>query len=176
VLYAATRSARRHRAAVVGGFVTLGIIVAAAMVALVIIQRSRGEATRQANVAIAAKADADQQSKLKQGEMSARIKALEDLNKTGLELQRKVEELKRSKEDLEDRGVQLSTALDQAEVARKQAEHANDDAQLATKAAVAAREDAVRARVETEKLLAKERDRVRKLQSQLGSPVIDDLK
>jgi eukaryotic-like serine/threonine-protein kinase len=175
VLAEATRAHRRRRAAVIGGFITLGLIVAAAMVALVVIQKSRAQATAQARVAIAAKAEADQQSKEKQAALSARITMLEQLNKTSLELQRKVEELNKSKTELEDRGQQLVLALDQAEVARRQAEQATESAIKASQAAIAAREEAVRAKAETEKLLQKERERVRKLQEQLGSPVIPDL-
>jgi hypothetical protein len=176
VLAAANRAARRRRAFVVGGFITLGAIVAAAMVALVIIQKSRLEANRQAKVAVAANIEAQKQSIEKQKEMGARIKALEDLNKTGLELQRKVEELKKSKEELEARGNELALALDAAEIARKDAERASEAAVKASKEAVASREEAVKAKVETEKLLAKEKERVRKLQEQIGSDVIDVLK
>jgi eukaryotic-like serine/threonine-protein kinase len=175
VLAAASRSSRRRRAFVVGGFIFLGAIVAAAMVALVIIQKSRIEATKQARAAEAATVEAGVQSREKQSEMTARIKALEDLNKTGLELQRNVEMLKKSKAELEDREQQLTIALDQAEIARKDAERSSEAAVKSSQAAVASREEAIKAKSETEKLLAREQARVRKLQEQIGS-TIDTLK
>ena len=176
VLAAASRGRRRRRAFVIGGFITLGVIVAAAMVALVIIQKARVEAGRQALAAEAATLRAEQEGRNTKAEMGGRIKALEDLNKTGLELQRNVEALKKSKAELEDRGNQLVMALDQAEIARKDAERAGEAAIKSSQAAIAAREEAVKARNETEKLLQRERERVKKLQEQIGSDVIDVLK
>ena len=176
VIAASTRAARRKRAAVVGGFVFMLAVVAATMVALVVIQRSRGEAKSQAAAAVAAMREAGRQAKEKEEASAARIKALEELNKTGLELQRKVEELKKKKEELELSGRDLALALDEAEVARRDAERSSDAAVKASQAAIAAREEALRAKTETEGLLKKEKERAKKLEVQLGSKVIEDLK
>ena len=169
VISAATRGKRRRRAAVIGGFIILGALVAAAMVALVVIQKSRIEATKQAAAAVEANDEARKQAGEKQQEMGARIRALEDLNKTGLELQRNIEMLKKSKGELEDREQQLTLALDAAEIARKDAERSGDAAVKASQAAILSKEDAVKAKAETEKLLQRERDRVRKLEDQIGT-------
>ncbi len=176
VIAFADRSTRRKRAAVISGFVLMFAVVAGTMVALVVIQRSRAEARSQAAAALAAMREASSQSKAREEASEARIKALEQLNAKGLELERTVAELRKNKQELELRGQELALALDEAEVARKDAERSSDAAVKASQAAIAAREEAVRAKADTEKLLQKEKERVRKLQEQIGSKPADELK
>ena len=174
---------RRRRVGVIAGFVLLSAIVLAAMVALVIIQRSRAEAKDQQEQAEVAKKEAERQLAV------ARAKELERQKFEAAK--NKAEEVTKTTEDklvvadatLVEKNRELTEALNVAleaekkeKLERKRAEDSAERAEKSQKEAVASKEAAEKARAETAKLLKKEKDRADRLQQQLGSPAIDDLK
>ncbi|HEY3805762.1 MAG TPA: protein kinase [Kofleriaceae bacterium] len=178
---------RRRRAAVIGGFVGLGALVVAAMVALVVIQKSRTEAKRQAAIATQAEhaseadkqvaIDARQAAENLNGQLVEKKKEAEDslheMQEKERERQAALTDLSdvkhQSAEDLAKKNQELSIALDQS----KEAEARAKDNEHAAEQAKAAAEVAER---RTTDLLKQEQDRVKGLQKQIGSPIVDDLK
>ncbi|HEX4451895.1 MAG TPA: protein kinase [Kofleriaceae bacterium] len=178
---------RRRRAAVIGGFVGLGALVIAAMVALVVIQKSRTEATRQAAIATQAKqaSDADKQvaddarktAENANGQLVEKKKEAEDALHEMQEKERErqaaltevVDVKHQSAEDLAKKNQELSVALDQSKASEARAkdnEHAAEQAKAAAEVA----------EHRTTDLLKKEQERVKSLQTQIGSSIVDDLK
>jgi serine/threonine protein kinase len=174
---------RRRRNIVVAGFIGLGALVIAAMVTLVIIKQSRDSARRNQQLA------EEQTTKLQESEQTihkqlddlqakerARLAAEEAKIKTG-------HELDLSKEDLAKANVELKDALgksqeneQRARAAQTLAEENAHKAESAQADAVAAKNEALKAKDEVQKLLDKEKERVKALQKQIGSPAIDVLK
>ncbi|HEV7559062.1 MAG TPA: protein kinase, partial [Kofleriaceae bacterium] len=181
---------RRRRTMVIGGFVALSIIVVATMVLLVIIQKRGAEARHN----LLAAEEAEQLAKANQTEAEkqkadadvARAEAVKQLGiahqkekerdaaekakeKADTELVVTGKELDMSKED-------LKKALDHAKRAQAKAEENEAKAERAEGSAVTAQKDAEKSADETKRLLEKEKDRVKALQKQIGSPAIDVLK
>ena len=190
VLSYETATIRRRRAAVIGGFVALGAIVVATMIALVVIQRSRTDAKRSMiearnNEQRATDALADVQTK-----EAARQKA-DTEKRTAEDKARETEaaklvvdtKLDQSQEQLVAKNKELASALaesisaeQRARAEKVRAEDAATAAEKAKKDAEAAKDVAVRAQSETERLLQKEKERLSGLQKQIGSPIVDELK
>ncbi|MEJ7599322.1 MAG: AAA family ATPase, partial [Kofleriaceae bacterium] len=174
---------RRRRVGVIVGFALLSAIVLAAMVALVIIQRSRAEAKGQQQLAEVAKKEAERQLAAAQAKELERQKF--ETAKNQAEAVTKTTEGKLVVADatLVEKNKELTDALNVAleaetkeKLERKRAEDSAARAEKSQKEAVASKEAAEKARAETAKLLKKEKDRADRLQQQLGSPAIDDLK
>src|SRR6185503_7387223 len=126
---------RRRRAAVIGGFIGLGALVVAAMVALVVIQKSRTEAKRQAAIATQAQqaaeldrkkaVDAQQAAENANGQLAEKKKEAEDALHEMQEKERErqaaltevVDVKHQSAEDLAKKNQELSIALDQSKEA-----------------------------------------------------------
>jgi hypothetical protein len=178
---------RRRRTAVITGFVGLGALVICAMVALVVIQKSRTEAKRQAVIATqaeqAAVADRKTADEAKQaavdanGQLVEKKKEAEDALHAMQEKERErqaaltevVDVKHQSAEDLAKKNVELSAALEES----KQAEARAKDNE---KAAEQAQAHAESAQKQTDSLLKQEQQRVKDMQKQIGSPIVDDLK
>ncbi|MFT3694577.1 MAG: protein kinase [Kofleriaceae bacterium] len=178
---------KRRRSAVIAGFVGLGVLVIAAMVALVVIQKSRTEAKKQATIATEASGRAEAEAK----EAVTQKKAAEDANATVVQKQKEAEDAlhamqekererqaaltevvdvkHQSAEDLAKKNVELSKALDES---KRSEERAKDNASAAEKS----KAEAVAAKAQAENLLKQEQERVKKLQNQIGSSIVDDLK
>jgi serine/threonine protein kinase len=183
VVHAMQAAARRRRVAVIVGFALLSAVVIAALVALVIIQKSRAEAKEQQIVAEIAKKEAERQL--------AAAQEKEIQRQTAEAAKVKAEEVTKTTEDklvvadktLIEKNKELTDALNVALEAekkateeRRRAEDQKERAEKASKEAVVQKDAAEKARAETAKLLKKEKDRADRLQQQLGSPAIDDLK
>ena len=175
--------ARRRRIGVIIGFALLSAIVVAAMVALVIIQQSQTEAKEQAILAEVAKKEAERQLAAVQAKEierqkfeDAKIKA-EEVTKTteGKLVVADATLVEKNKELTEALNVALE-AEKKAKDERRRAEDLKERAEKSQKDAVTSKDAAEKARAETAKLLKKEKDRADRLQQQLGSPAIDDLK
>jgi serine/threonine protein kinase len=165
----AARSARVRRALTIAGAMFATFLLVAAGIALVIIQGSREEAKEQAKIANEASAAAQ--------------KRLEEVQKKEIERQRAEAERKiaenetakanvkvaQSDEELQKKNLELEGALAKAEVERKRAEDAADIAMKAQESAEAAQR-------KTQELFKAEQARVKRLEGQLGSAVIDELK
>ncbi len=183
VIHYETAQVRRRRAAVIGGFTALSLIVVATMVLLVIIQKSRTEA--KANLAKAEISERQAQQNLedlqkKEAERLAEEKAKQDALVT---VGKTEEKLDIAKEDLAVTNAELVKALDVAnanEASAKRAQaRAEESARIAEKAqtqAVAAKDETAKANRELQAALKKEQDRVKELVDKLGSKPIPGLK
>lgn len=178
---------RRRRSAIIAGFVGLGLLVVAAMVALVFIQKSRTEAKKQAIVATEAKAAAESDKKIaveakktaedanaqvvqKQKEAEDALHAMQEKERERQAALTEVVDVKhQSAEDLAKKNGELTKALEES---KKSEERAKVNAA----AAEHAKADAMSAKSQTEVLLRQEQERVKKIQAQIGSSIVDDLK
>ena len=182
--------ARRRRALVVGGFVALGAIVVAAMVALVVIQKSRTEAHRQRKTAEVAQVQAEQRLADYQRAEKERI-AAEGAKREAEQAKEKVDvalgeseaELAIKNKELDIKNQELVAALNAATAHAQEAVEAKRRAEANAEAARRAHAEAVAAQAKAEaaeqdaRRLAKEaNDRADRMKAQLGSSTIDDLK
>lgn len=163
------REARRRRTVAVGAVVFLSLLLVAAGVALVVIRRAQFEAETQAAAAKLAEQAATENLQAAEKKERERAAAQAEAEKAAGELRVKQQELV----------VALKDAEEAAEIARQAQEKAQKNA-FAALTAKKASEDA-KARAETarrkvQELLAAEQDRARRLEEQLGSPVMDTLK
>jgi eukaryotic-like serine/threonine-protein kinase len=163
------RAARRRRALTVGGGVVVAALLAAAAVALVVIRTAQQDAELQAAAAREAAGIA------LEAEAEAR-KRLEEVRAKEAERQAASQRAEEASFALQEKNSELLRALHRAEQARQNARVAQLDSEQSAEAARDAREDAVKAAKELEKLLAREQSRVRRLQDQLGSPLVEVLK
>ncbi len=188
---------RRKRMAVIGSFIGLGALVLAAMVALVIIQKSRSETASQRTRAVAAQETAEQAKQVaeqqlalatereqqrlvaEQGQHSAEA-AKEQVEVAKQQVDTK---LGQSEENLRETNTQLTLALgeskqneEKAKTAQRRAEESAAAAQKAQAEALKAKSDADKARADAERAYKIEKDRAEKLKDQLGSTIVDDLK
>ncbi|MDC0712659.1 serine/threonine-protein kinase [Stigmatella sp. ncwal1] len=171
----AARATRWKRALVVGSMVFLSVLVAASLVALLVIRESKKEAERQAMEARQAQEVAQQS-----------LAVAEAREKAQLEAQRKEEEARRKEEeakgqlaaaynDLQRTNGELEGALRRAKYAQWRARVAmkssDKNAAAARRNADAARraeERAIRMAKDLEKRLLEEKERIRRMEDQLG--------
>jgi hypothetical protein len=174
---------RRKRMLVVGAFVGMAGLVIAALVALVIIQKSRDEATKQALIAEQKTAEALKLKKVADDNLAAMQQ--KEKERQAAETAKQVSDVKlgAAEEDLKLKNAELELALAEARANEAQAKEAEDRAKEAQKSAeraqgeaVAAKDDVLKEKVKVEALLRQEQERVKRLQSQIGSPIVDDLK
>ncbi|WP_309892496.1 protein kinase domain-containing protein [Archangium sp.] len=179
----AKKGKRLRQVLLIGSTVFLGLLVIAAVVALVVIRNAQQEAERQAVVAMAAETTA------RNAEAAARTAAAEaeqrlaEVQAKELERQKAQEAAEAAKaqvaltnEELLNKNAALESALTEAEQAQLRARFAKSRAEQSAVSARQAREEAIRAAEELAALLRREQERVQRLQSQLGSPVIEVLK
>ncbi len=181
---------RKRRSMVIAAFIGLGAIVIAAMVALVIIQKSRGEATRNAKKAEIAKVEAEtaktqaEQSLADlQRKETERLAAEDAKKKAEVKLGTTSQALDNATEDLAKTNAELKLALDaslaneeKAKSAAALAEANAKKAQVAATEAAAQRDEAAKQRDRADDLYKAANARAERLQGQLGSKSIDDLK
>ncbi|MBL0216960.1 MAG: protein kinase [Myxococcales bacterium] len=181
---------RKRRSMVIAAFIGLGAIVVAAMVALVIIQKSRGEATRNAKKAEIAKVEAEtaktqaEQSLADlQRKETERLAAEDAKKKAEVKLGTTSQALDTATEDLAKTNAELKIALDaslaneeKAKSAAALAEANARKAQVAATEAAAQRDEAAKQRDRADDLYKAANARAERLQGQLGSKSIDDLK
>jgi hypothetical protein len=170
------RSSRRKKALVVGSTVFLGLLVVASIIALVVIRNAQKEAELQAAVARNA------ESVARKAETEAR-QSLAEVQAKELERQKAAEAAEAAKaevalanDELQSKNSELLSALENAQQAQLRAKYAKGHAERNAAEARRAKEEAIRAAQQLEALLRREQERVSRLQSQLGSPVIDVLK
>ncbi len=163
------RAARRRRTLVAGALAVLSALLLAAGLALVKIQAAKNEADQQR--AIAEKAEHEAKENLVKAELNA--KARDEAAKRAQE----------AAEQLTTKQTALLNALNEAQAAKTEAQRSEERAVInaAEAATQKARSEAAKQRVEeamrkVESLRQEEIERRRKLEQQLGSPVIDELK
>jgi serine/threonine protein kinase len=181
---AQAKKGRRLRSALVAGSTTfLVLLVIAAAVALVVIRNSQREAQRQAAVAQAAEAvargaeTAARAAETEARERLAEVQAKElERQKAQKEAEAANAQVARSNAELLRKNDELIVALQRAQVAQLRARTARKRAEHSAVTARDAQQEAIRAARELSTLLHREQDRAQRLQSQLGSPVIEVLK
>ncbi|MFN0245857.1 MAG: protein kinase domain-containing protein [Kofleriaceae bacterium] len=170
--------ARKKRTAVIAGFVVLSGIVVATMIFLVMIQKSRKEAKRQANAALVAKSEAETQRGEAEVAKVAAEKALADVVKKEAERQKAEQEkqvvvqekqvvtgqLDVAQEDLAKKNKELEEALKTAQANAKKAQEEALKAQEARKIAETEKQKA-------ENLAAIERKRREDMEKQVGKTI-----
>ena len=181
---------RRKRTAVIGGFIGLGVLVIAAMVALVVIQKSRSEATKQAQIARQNEQGYKDQLEETKREEAKRLAAEQaqkqiEAQKKQVEVEKKQVDTKlvAADADLAQKNKDLQESLDKekqaSEIAREAQRAAEESAAKAAKAqkeAEAQKLIAEAAKKEAEAAYQKEHDRAERQTKQLGSKIVDDLK
>jgi serine/threonine protein kinase len=174
---------RRKRTAVIGGFIGLGVIIVAAMIALVVIQRRGQEARHQTELARQSETEAkdalnavkQKEAERQQAEAAKQVvttkldSAEEDLKKKNTELEGALAESKQN-EELAKQNESLAKA--NAAVAETNA----DKAAKAEEEALGEKNQVLQQKQLVEQLLKQEQERVRRLQQQIGSPIVDELK
>jgi len=183
VFVEAKKGKRLKRALFVGSTVFLGLLVIAAVVALVVIRNAQQEAERQAVVAMAAETTArNAEAAARTAELEAKQR-LAEVQAKELERQKAQEAAEFAKaqvaltnEELLSKNNELEDALTRATEAQLRAKSARSRAEQSALTARQAKEEAIRAAQELSALLRREQERVQRLQSQLGSPVIEVLK
>jgi serine/threonine protein kinase len=170
------KAQRRRRAFVIAAFTGLSGLVVAAMVALVIIQKSRDEATQQRAVAVEAQKEAERQldaaqrkEKERQIAEAAKQKAVEEKKVVDVALDK-------SKEQLEEANKELTSALGVSKENEQRAQVAAEQARRAQAQAETAQKEALTAKAEAERLFRRERERAERMAKQVGSTIVDELK
>jgi serine/threonine protein kinase len=178
-----TAAARRRKVATVAGFTVLAVLMIAAMVIAVVIQRRGEEVKRQADIAQQAKIEAEQNLGALQKKEQER--ELAEAEKAKVEAAKQVVDTKldKSQEDLAKKNAELETALDESKQAEERAQaekvRAEDDEKRAQKLqgeAEAAKNEILIQKGTVEALLKQEQERVKNMQKQIGSPIVDELK
>jgi serine/threonine protein kinase len=181
---------RRRRQAVITGFAAMGVLITAAVVALIVIRGAKQAADRNAIAAqhsAVAATTAQKQAEQRLAEVQRK-----EAERLAAEAQRQAAERREARvsnaldltsEELRKTNEELLLALDEANASRERAKRAKETAEdnaeqavAAQKEAEAARQDAVKAKDKVEQLLAREKARAKKLEDQLGSPIVDTLK
>lgn len=163
------RAGRRKRMLVAGGAIFLVLLLLAAGVALVIIRQQARVAKDAAQVAknaaqVAHTAEAEARQRL------VEVQAKE------LERQAAAKRAEEASAALAKKNGELTDALSRAEQARAHAKRAQHLSERNARLARIARAKALQSAQELQRLLAREQDRAKKLEAQLGSPLIEDLK
>ncbi|MFT3842192.1 MAG: protein kinase [Myxococcaceae bacterium] len=163
------REARRRRTLAIGAVIFLSALVAASAVALVVIYRAREDAQSQAVAAKVAEVKATEA--LEQAQTKERERA-----KAQAEAEAAADELRKKQEALVVALDQAREAESNAKIAEQKAVKNKDEALQAKRLSEEAKSRADLARREVSNLLDKEKERAKRLEDQLGSPVIDTLK
>ena len=174
---------RRKRTLVMGGFAGMAVLVVAALIALVVIQKSRTEAKRQA--AIAESKTQEAEAAKQQAEQNLAAMKRKEKERQAAETAKQVVDVKldAAQEDLAQKNAELEAALAEAQANEAQAKSAEERAKAAQHAAeqaqgeaVAAKDEVMFEKAKVEALWRQEQQRVKRLQQQIGSPIVDDLK
>ena len=176
------RAVRRRRALFLGAGVTLTGLLAAATVALVVIRDSQIEAKRQAETAHKAEATARTAAEVAQkAEATARAAEAEARQRLE-EVQAKERERQRAETAKTQAEQAAAVANTQVELTQEELKRKNQELlatlQKAEQARLQAEENAAavrKSKEQAEALLRREQERVKRLQQQLGSSVIDNL-
>lgn len=169
VIDLSARQARRKRGLTIAAIALLGLLAAAATVALIIIAGARAQAQEQADAARIAEADARANLVKAQQKEKERAEAAAKAEKAAADLVLALDAAKQATKDAEEA----------AENARKAELNATRNAKNATEAKLAAenaRKTADRERQKANRLAAEAEARAKRIEEQLGSAVIDDLK
>jgi len=196
VISASTAAERRRRGVTIGVVTFLTLLLVAAAFALFTIRKSEQKAGKnaivakknaviaeeQAKLARAAEADAkkslaiaEDKERQRLEEEKARLAAVKEATKTGIQLEMTYDELIEKKAALEIALADSTQSEARAKEAKERAERNEAEAVQAKRVAELAEDAATKARAETQSLLEKERKRVAELEEQIGQ-MIETLK
>ncbi|WP_414640823.1 serine/threonine-protein kinase [Archangium sp.] len=183
-VFAQAKKGRRLRKALLfGGTTFLGLLVIAAAVALVVISNAQREAQRQAEVALKAEAvarTAEQTARSAEVEAKQRLAEVQAKELERQKAQQAAEaanaQVALANQELLSKNDELLLALKRAQEAQLRAKGAKRRAESSAREARQAKEEAIKAAQSLANLLRREQERAQRLQSQLGSPVIEVLK
>jgi hypothetical protein len=196
VISESTAAERKRRTVTIGVVTFLTILLVAAAFALFTIRQSEKKASKNAIVAKKNAQLAEDQAKLAQAseaeakkalaiaeekerqrleEEKGRLAAVKEATKAGIQLEMTYEELVGKKAELEVALGESEKAREDAKDAQKDAERNEAVAVQAKRVAEAAEAEATSSKAEIERLLAKERQRVKELEEQIGQ-MIETLK
>jgi serine/threonine protein kinase len=163
------KAARRKRALMVGAAGFLVLLLVAAGVALVVIRGAQRNAEQQADAA-------QKSAKMAQTAESEARQRLVEVQAKELERQAAAKRAEEARAAVAKKNEELAQALKRAEHAKYLARRAQRASERSARSARIARRKALDAAKQLETLLAHERDRAQKLEAQLGSPLIEELK
>jgi len=179
----AKKGRRLRKVLLIAGTTFLGLLVIAAAVALVVISNAQREAERQAEVAIKAEAAAriaEQTARSAETEAKQRLAEVQAKELERQKAQQAAEEANAqaalANQELLSKNDELLLALERAQEAQLRAKGAKKRAEFSAREARQAKEEAIKAAQSLANLLRREQERAQRLQSQLGSPVIEVLK
>jgi eukaryotic-like serine/threonine-protein kinase len=178
VVGAHTAAIRRRRLAVTASLIGLSLLVIAAMVTLVIIQKSRNEARRQEAIAVAAQQEAiaqleratrsDQRTQVAETAKKKTDETLEDTNKR---LAASLLESRQNESAAVDARLKAEENEKKAQESEKKAKAAEEKAQLAKDEAVAAKAEVEKQKAEIERVAAERAAKIRRLEAAgIGKP------
>ncbi|HUQ02118.1 MAG TPA: protein kinase [Kofleriaceae bacterium] len=196
VINESTAAERRRRTITIGVVAFLTVLLVAAAMALFTIRQSEKKASKNAIVAKKNASLAEEQAKLAKAseaeaklalasaeekerqrleEEKGRLAAVKEATKAGIQLEMTYEELVGKKAELEVALGESEKAREDAKEAQKDAERNEAVAVQAKRVAEAAEAEATSSKAEIERLLAKEKQRVKELEEQIGQ-MIETLK
>ncbi|HZS42406.1 MAG TPA: protein kinase [Polyangia bacterium] len=170
------RAARRKRQLAIGGGMFLALLLFSAVVALLIIRDSQQRAERAAVAALSAEAEAKQRLAEVQAKELERQRAEAAKKEAEAATVKANTQVEMTNEELQQKNAELQVSLQNTEKQKRSAEEAQVKAEESAKIAMAAEEAAQTEKKRTEALLKKEQERVKRLEGQLGSAVVDELK
>jgi len=182
--------ARKRRTAVIAGFIGLGAIVVAAMIALVLIQSSRKQAKSNAAAAEKASVEAIAAKNASEEKTAALVKKEEErlaaeaaqrtaenkLGVTSVALDKSQEDLAKTNDELKKALTESIANEDKAKQAARAADESAKKAQIAAAEAAQQRDEAAKQRDRADELYRTAKQRADRLQDQLGSKSIEELK
>jgi serine/threonine protein kinase len=182
VLRLGTRSTRVRRVAVVAAMLALTVVAAGSTVAMLRISKAEKEATAQAAAAVAAEAKVSKQygalekSMEKQQAAEQQARAAEQQARQALaEAQAASQEIAKGQEQLAAANDELLDALKKANHEKRRARRERKRAEENESRAERAADDAQRASENLKVALDRERERLKRLEGQLGSPLVEEL-
>ncbi len=176
VIDLSARQARRKRTLTVAAIGFLGMLVVVASIGLVVIGAARADAQEQATVAIKAEAEARENLAKAQRKEQERAEAAARAEKAAGELVVALEQAREATKSAENAAQLADAAAETARVAMLSAKRNEKSAMEAKQAAEAAKKYAEREKAKADRLKADAEARARRVEEQLGSSVIDDLK
>jgi serine/threonine protein kinase len=175
VLRLGTRSTRLRRFAVVAAMLSLTVVAAGSTAAMVRISQAEQEAKGLAQTAQAAEVKVREQYGELEKSMEKQLAAEQQARQALAEAQAASQQVLEGREKLEEANDELMDALKKANREKRRARRERKRAQANEERAERAAADALRASENLKEALERERDRLKRLESQLGSPLVEEL-
>ncbi|ACY17297.1 serine/threonine-protein kinase [Haliangium ochraceum] len=175
VLRLSTRSTRVRRAAVIAAMLALVMVAAGSTVAMVRIKQAETRAQAQAAAAVEAEEKVRNQNRSLETALEKQKLAEAEAKEALAEAQAANEEVMKGQEKLAAANGNLRDALERANRAKQRARRERMRAERNEKLAQDAALEATRLNDELKDALERERERLARLENQLGSPIVEEL-